>query len=130
MQGEFRPMDPELGNPRLDENPELKAVVEKADAIVKEAQLNHAIEIIDGLLNEVDEMHVANRFSRDRKIKENIIRSPAKLSHFEEMTEEQFKREQLRLDLRKIRTEVVSSVGKLKSVVLDMEATKRDTESE
>jgi hypothetical protein len=125
-QDSWRAFEPESGNPRLDEHPELKAAVARAESVVEQASLNEAIKRIDDLLQEVDEMPVAERFSRTRKMEENKNRGVKLLPQYENMTEEQLKRQQLRIALISVRSGILTQVQKLKDVVLDIEATKKD----
>jgi hypothetical protein len=106
--------------------PALMAAKERARSVVEQASLNEAIVVIERLLAEVDTMPVAARFSRTRKMKENKLRPKKLLLQYEEMTEEKFKREQLRLRLREVREKILATITQLNETVMDMEATKLD----
>lgn len=98
----------------------------RAEEIVERAQLNEALRIIDGLEEEVVSMSIAERFSRTKKPSEGVYGKFAGTHpDFSDATEEQYKRSQLLLDLRKIKGEILHNIAQLKRVVLDIEATKR-----
>jgi hypothetical protein len=109
-----------------EENPNFAKAREKTEGIIERARLNEAIRVIDELLGEVETMPIAERFSRTRKIEENLLRGSAMLPEYESMTESDFKRTQLARDLRGIKTEISKAVSDLEVVVMDMEATKID----
>src|SRR5689334_19519937 len=107
-------------------NPHFREAKDLAAKTVERAQLNEAIRVINELIEQVDSMPIAERFSRTRKIKENINRGIKLLDQYEEMTEVDYKRSQLKRNLTTIREEIAKSISELDSIVMDMEAAKLD----
>lgn len=106
---------------------ELKAAQEKAELISQSCHFNEAVDVINKLLVEVESMPIASRFSKDRTVWESEGGTPAGFDpRYAEMSEHDFKRQQLRIDLAAIRQDIISKAAALKIVVMDMEATKLD----
>lgn len=122
----WRPPQSELGDPQVEANPYFKAAIERANSLVERGKLSEVLRIIEELEKEVAEMELAQRFSCTRKIKENENRGVKLIDNYEEMTEAEFKKAELQNFLIKMRQEVLSVITKLKDIVLNIEAAKKD----
>lgn len=110
-------------------HPNLQSAVERADLLIQEAALSKALQIIEQLEAEVATMPIASRFSATKKMKEseyNLGGFRPMRSDYLEMTEAEFKRQQLLHDLRARKEKIIAEVGSLRDVIMDMEATKTE----
>ena len=122
----IRPSQPELGDPQVERNPQFKEAVQRADSIIEKMQFSEAIKVIDELLAEIDEMPIATRFSKTKKMKENAAQIVHLAMDKGEMTEEEYKRQQLRSHLNTMKQRIFAEIGSMKEIILDIEATKKD----
>lgn len=110
--------------PIVPAHPEFVQAKEKADALA-EAFIASPVEILNALTAEIEGMHIAGRFSRTRRVSENIFVGHDSLINTE-LTEEEHKRAQLLNDVRNVRSRLVILAGQLKDLIMDAEATKID----
>ena len=107
--------------------PELETAKARLAELEKVFQFNEVLGMLDGLIGEVVEKPLAARFSRERKVYEAWAGSPKSMSLvLANMTEAEFKREQLKRDLRSIRQAVFSLGGDFEAVFMDMVASQTD----
>lgn len=110
------------------DNPALQEALARAEALVKKAQFNEAIRLIDDLEREAATMRLAKRFSRIKKPSESMLGRDMHTMNpvLRGLTEAEYKRMTLILALHEIREKILTAVQGLKTVVMDMEASKRD----
>lgn len=110
------------------DNPVLQEALARADALVKRAQFNEAIRLIDDLEREVATMPLAKRFSRIKRPSESVLGKDMHTMNpvLRGLTEAEYKRMTLILAVHTIREKILAAVQELKTVVMDMEASKRD----
>ena len=87
---------------------------------------NEVIAMINGLIDEVDSMPIASRFSSDKEIYSSWG-APADLNpEIKHLTEAEHKRWQLRKDFTKIRMTIILLEHSFKNVFMDMQAAATD----
>ena len=104
----------------------LDAAEKRASEVGERAFLNEAIKIISELEHEVRTMHIANRFSRIKKPSESGYAPKPLNLLWKDLTEDEYKRKQLLVDLEHLKQQILSATTGLKMVVMDIEATKTD----
>ena len=105
-----------------------KGVIEakaKANAIIEKAKLNEAIRVIQRLEAEVKVMTISPRFSQTKRPSDSVYNIDAMNPNLVELTEAEYKRATLLMALEQIKNKILSSVGDLEIMVLDIEATKQ-----
>ncbi len=119
-----------VGSPALEveigQSP-LDTALSRAEQLIHACHLNEAVGLIDQLIGEVSKMPIASRFSEKNDIWPGLERpknvSAAFLNH---QTEAEYKRQQLLMNLQKVRTTIVSTAADLRFIILDIEATKTE----
>jgi hypothetical protein len=100
------------------------AIIQKtAEQVVEHANLNEAIRIIEKLEKEVGEMVMPVRFSREKVVSS----SPYSINTNPELkglTEDEYKRQQLLMNLISLKHSILINISGLKDLVSDIEATK------
>jgi hypothetical protein len=102
------------------------AAEERGDSVVEQARFNEAIRVIEGLEAEVLAMEMPARFSRTKKPSESLFNTGVSSEEFVDLSEDEYKRKTLLLELRKLKSQIAHAVGQLKGVVMDIEATKQE----
>jgi len=101
----------------------------RAQELAKQYQLGVS-EIITSLMQEVETMPIASRFSTTRTIADNLETRIIPIHTINpilvHLTEAEFKRAQLILNLRELRTRIGSDSHRLMEVIMDIEATKAE----
>lgn len=107
--------------------PAYLAAKAKAEKIAQFCRFNALVEQIEMLIDEVRTMPIAQRFSTEKKAWSLLGGPPGVPSaEFKDLTEAEYKRQQLILDLSRIRNGIMQFEGRLHDVIMDMEATKLD----
>ena len=111
--------------------PAFKVAKERAEGLAKTFQFNEVIKMLDALIAEVNSMHIAERFSADKKILRSVyteesLRASGINPALWGMTERDHKKWQLVHDLVELRARVVGLSGMFKDIVIDIEGTKID----
>ena len=119
-----KPEDPILSHIIVDEG--VLPAMNRAEEFIKQAKLNEAIDIIEQLEREVATMAISSRFSREKIVSDSPYAKPNMVPTLVGLTEEQFKRTQLLRDLNSIKNEIFKKISDIKTVVLDIEATKQE----
>ena len=99
-------------------------ILTKAEQVVEQANLNEAIRIIERLEVEVGEMTMPARFSREKIVSNSPYHSINPAPGFEGVTEVEYKRQQLLVNLAAIKLGILTNISSLKGIVSDIEATK------
>lgn len=105
-------------------HPEFVQAREKANTTA-EAFIASPLEILGKLITEIEGMHIADRFSRTRKMSENVG-NDSTVNPNMNMTEEEYKREQLLRAVENLRNSLFILAGGLRDIIMDAEATKLD----
>lgn len=110
------------------DNPVLQDALARADALIKKAQFNEAIRLTDDLEREIATMPLAKRFSRIKKPSDSVIVKDVSTMNpvLRGLTEAEYKRMTLILAVHTIRGKILAAVQEIKTVIMDMEAAKRD----
>lgn len=98
----------------------------RAQELIKQASLNEAIKVIERLEAEVTKIIMPRRFSRTAKPSESAYKMGILNPILEGLTEDEYKRKQLLINLGQIKQEIVSAISGLGDVILDIEATKQE----
>ncbi|OGI65281.1 hypothetical protein A3A95_03465 [Candidatus Nomurabacteria bacterium RIFCSPLOWO2_01_FULL_39_18] len=99
----------------------------RAKELIDEARLNQAIKVIERLEEEVASMVMPERFSRTKKPSESVYRSGRVMgAGFHDLTEDEYKRQQLLVNLIQVKSSILEAVEGLETIVLDIEATKQE----
>ena len=98
----------------------------RARELIKEASFNEAIIVIERLEAEVTKIIMPRRFSRTAKPSESVYKIGILNPILEGLTEDEYKRQQLLINLGQIKQEIISAVSGLEGVILDIEATKQE----
>lgn len=105
----------------------LAAAEARAAKLAESCHFNESVAVVDALLEEVAAMNIAARFSRTKKVWETAGGPPPETHPMlRDLSEADYKREQLLRDLRALRQSLVSKGAELRSIVMDMEATKTE----
>jgi len=110
---------------------ELIMAEEKANALSLEFS-REGMQIIDSLLQEIDGMQLASRFDRNTTLEqiENRVGernfSPQAIIAVRQEGEAGLKKVQLKTDVEGIRTELITLSHRLRSIAIDIEASKTD----
>lgn len=124
-----------------DINEELKKILEKnrnplqeqaekrRDTLVEQAKLNEAIKVIDSLLSEVNSMNIPiEKFSPDKKAFNEAFKQITNNNQlnplYTDFNEQDYKKNQLQLDLEDLKRTILLTITKMGDIVMDMEATK------
>jgi hypothetical protein len=108
------------------ENPKFQAALKRAQELVKKAQFNEAIVLIEDLESEVETMVIARRYSRIKKPSEssqgiNIqIMNPA----LKGLSEAEYVRQTILIELRNVKNTIITATQRLQDIVIEIEATK------
>jgi len=106
--------------------PSLDAVMNRAEGVAN-TYVDPLILFFGELKREIEEMPIAERFSREKKPQHFMsLRSETMLPGVAELSEADYKRFQLLSDLMSIRGEALSFVAQIQSLVMDIEAAKID----
>lgn len=81
---------------------------------------------IDYLLEKVEAMRIASRFSREAKPYENMGRPPDWAGYTRDMNEAEYKRFQLQRELLSVRNEVLRLGDRINMIMMDMQMTQLD----
>ncbi|MFA6177450.1 MAG: hypothetical protein WC694_00970 [Candidatus Paceibacterota bacterium] len=101
----------------------------RASSLIERARLNEAIRVIEDLEAEVRDMKISDRFSRTAKPSESVYSSLGggmNAALLKGLTEDEYKRQVLLINLRSIRESIDSTIGGMERVILDIEATKQE----
>lgn len=109
------------------QNPALDAAYTRQEA-EKQRYLEPVIMYFSRLEEEILGMPIARRFRRDRRPNFTLagIVEGSVLPQFRNLSEADYKRAQLLIDLQAARTKAMGLIGEIESIVMDMEATKLD----
>lgn len=112
----------------VEDNPALKASLERANNLTEKAYFSQALEVINGLIEEVQKMKLADRFKADVKPSDSPYYGATGVVNpiFRNMNEPEHKRQQLLIDLITLRNNLATFTGKLHDVIMDIETSKLD----
>jgi len=96
----------------------------RAHALIEQAKFNEAIKLIEQLEIEVTGMNMPERFSRTAKPSESVYNLGVTNPILVGLPEDEYKRQTLLIALRQTKADIISKIGELEDVILDIEATK------
>ena len=105
------------------------AAEDRANSLIEQAKFNEAIEIVEQLEVEVNNMVMHDRFSKTAKPSEGVYSSfngGLNAAILKGLTEDEYKRQILLINLRDIKNKILQAISDLDSVIIDIEATKQE----
>lgn len=109
---------------------DLEAADKKAKLLVEEAGLNKAVRLIETLKKEIEAMVLPARFSKTKMVSENSFFKAEFRHDLGNLNEADFKQQQLLADAKGLQTKIFNAIGDLRSLIMDIEATKQESVSE
>lgn len=108
------------------EQPALDAAYHRAEE-EKRLYLEPVIEYFAHLAEEIEEMPIASRFSREHGPNFEFSGTGHDvLPQYQDLNEAEYKRAQLQIDLSTLRDKAIGLIGGVESLVLDMQATQQE----